>query len=139
MQKTELFFPFEPVPKGRPRHTRFGHDYTPDKTRKYENKIASYYRENCNDYYDSAIKISLVFNMPIPKSASKKNKMLMATGMIKCIKHNGDADNLAKSVLDALNGVAFEDDCLVTKLSIIKKYASDNNVGIEMVISEDVN
>ena len=62
----------------------------------------------------------------------------MATGMIKCIKHNGDADNLAKSVLDALNGVAFEDDCLVTRLSIIKKYASDNNVGIEMVISEDV-
>ncbi len=138
MQKTELFFPFVPVPKGRPRHSKFGHDYTPSKTRDYEEKISSFYRENCSDYYDSAIKVKLVFNMPIPKSASNKNKTLMAVGMIKCIKHNGDADNLAKSVLDALNGVAFEDDCLITKLSIIKKYASDNNVGTEMIISEDV-
>ncbi len=138
MHKTELFFPFEPIPKGRPRYSKFGHEYTPSRTREYEKSIADFYRENCSDYYASAIKVSLVFNMPIPNSASKKNKVLMSVGIIKCIKHNGDIDNLAKSVLDALNGVAFQDDCLITKLSIIKKFASDNNVGTEMVISEDV-
>lgn len=137
MKKTEIFFPFEPVPKGRPRFTRTGHAYTPKATQDYEKMIANYYLSQTKDFYDSAIKIKLVFNMPIPKSTSNKKRELMAVGVIKCTKHNGDVDNLAKAVLDALNTVAFEDDCLITKLTIIKKYASDNNVGIEMIISED--
>ena len=139
MKKTEIFFPFEPVPKGRPKFVRAtGRSYTPERTADYEEKIREYYKSHVADYYDTAIKVRLVFNMPIPKSTSKKNKELIATGMIKCTKRIGDADNLAKSVLDALNAVAYEDDCLITKLTIIKQYAIDENVGTEMVITEDL-
>ena len=138
MKKTTIFFPFEPVPKGRPRFTRSGHSYTPKSTLEYENKLRMYYRSQTNDFYDGAIKVRLEFNMPISKSTSKKNRELMVTGVIKCTKHTGDADNLAKAVLDSCNGVAFEDDCLVTKLIVIKKYATDGNVGVLMEISEDV-
>lgn len=33
--------PGQPVPKGRPRFTKGGFAYTPDKTRKYEKLVAS--------------------------------------------------------------------------------------------------
>lgn len=137
MQKTELFFPFEPVPKGRPRFTRTGHAYTPKTTQDYEKKIAEYYKSQTDDFYVSAIKIKLIFNMPIPKSTTKKNRMLIMANGIKYIK-KPDTDNLCKAFTDALNGIAYQDDCLITKLTIEKRYASDNNVGTEMIISEDV-
>jgi Holliday junction resolvase RusA-like endonuclease len=136
MKKTELFFPFEPKPKGRPRMTRRGRAYTPKRTHDYEKLISDYYKGNTTDYYDSAIKVSLIFYMPIPKSMSQKKRALMESGEIKCTAHTGDADNLAKAVTDALNGVAYEDDCLITDLHIKKRYGSF--VGTEMTISEDV-
>ena len=136
MKRTEIFFPFEPKPKGRPRMTRRGRAYTPKKTHDYEKLISDFYKENCTDYYDSAIKVSLVFYMPIPKSTSKKKRVLMECGEIKCTTHTGDADNLTKAVTDALNGVAYEDDCLITELHIKKRYGS--SAGTEMVISEDI-
>lgn len=137
MHKTEVFFPFEPVPKGRPRFTRTGHAYTPKTTQDYEKKIAEYYKSQTDDFYDCAIKVKLIFNMPIPKSTTKKNRMLIMAGQIKCTVPK-DADNLAKSVLDALNGLAYEDDRLITKLSVIKQYSTDNNVGTELTITEDI-
>lgn len=136
MKRTELFFPFEPKPKGRPRMTKKGRAYTPKATHDYEKLIRDYYKENTSDYYDSAIKMSLIFYMPIPKSVSKKTRALMECGEFKCTKHNGDADNLCKAVTDALNGVAYEDDCLITELHIRKRYGT--SVGTEMVITEDV-
>ena len=138
MKHTEIFFPFEPKPKGRPKFTKRGHAYTPKTTLEYETKIKEFYQCQTEDFYDTAIKVRLVFNMPTPKSTSKKKRVLMETGVIKCTVHNGDVDNLGKAVLDALNGLAYEDDCLITKLTIIKKYASDGNVGTELTISEDV-
>jgi Holliday junction resolvase RusA-like endonuclease len=137
MKKTTLFFPFEPVPKGRPRFTRMGCTYTPKATKDYETKISDYYRENSKDFYEIAIRIQLTFYMPIPKSASKKNRTLMESGSIKHTK-KPDTDNLCKAFTDALNGIAYKDDSLITTLHVCKKYASDNNVGIEMNILEDV-
>lgn len=137
MRKTEVFFPFEPKPKGRPRFTRTGHAYTPKTTYDYEHQIRDYYKEQTDDYYDGPIKIRLIFYLPIPKSTSKKNRVLMESGEIKCIVHR-DVDNLAKSILDACNGLAFEDDKLITYMSASKEYASDGNVGTYMEIMEDI-
>ena len=137
MRKTTIFFPFEPVPKGRPRFTRSGHAYTPQTTLDYEKKVREYYQSQTDDFYDGAIKVRLEFNMPIPKSTTKKNRELIATGVIKCTTHK-DIDNLCKAVIDSILGVAYEDDKLITKLTAIKKYATDGNVGTLMEISEDV-
>ena len=134
MKKTELFFPFEPKPKGRPRFTRSGRAYTPKATHDYEKLVGDFYKENTSDYYDSAIKVSLIFYMPIPKSTSKKQRSLMESGEIKCTTHK-DIDNLAKSVIDGLLGIAYEDDRLITKLFAEKKYSSF--VGTQIVITED--
>lgn len=136
MKRTELFFPFEPIPKGRPRMTRRGRAYTPSKTQDYERLIRDYYKNSTTDYYDCAIRVNLVFYMPIPKSTSKKKRALMESGEIKCTTHTGDVDNLAKAILDSLNGVAYEDDSLVTSLHIRKRYGS--SAGTDMVITEDL-
>lgn len=138
MKKTEVFFPFEPIPKGRPRfNMKTGHSYTPQTTRDYEKKVAEYYASQTDDYYDCAIAVKLVFNMPIPASTSKKKKELMTTGVIRHTKRP-DADNMAKGLLDGCNGIAFADDSLITKLTVIKRYATDGNIGTELTIIEDV-
>lgn len=136
MKKTEIFFPFEPKPKGRPRFTRSGHAYTPETTQNYEQKISEYYKEQTDDFYNGAIQIRLTFLMPIPKSTTKKMRRLIETGNIKYTK-KPDLDNLQKAVLDALNGIAFSDDKIITRIVAEKKYTT-SEVGTLMAITEDV-
>lgn len=137
MKTTEVFFPFEPRVKQRPRFTRYGHAYTPKATQEYEKQIAEYYMSQTEDFYDSAIKIRLIFNMPIPKSITKKKRIEIITGQTKCIVKK-DIDNMVKAVLDGLNSVAFSDDKLITKLTAIKQYAPDDIVGTLVTITEDI-
>ena len=44
----------------------------------------------------------------------------------------GDLDNLVKGVMDALNGICFEDDALVTKVTAMKEQT--DSPGIEILI-----
>ena len=135
MTKKEVLFPFEPVPKGRPRFTRMGRAYTPQKTADYEKQIAEYYKKVCGYKFESAIEVTLAFQMPIPKSITKKQRAKIIDGTIKHTK-KPDADNLAKAVLDGLNGVAYTDDSLITKLRIAKYYSE--NPSVWMIIREDI-
>ena len=58
----------------------------------------------------------------IPQSKSKKQKEKMLAGEIKpAVKP--DVDNVAKSILDALNGIIYLDDKQIIKLDIKKIYA----------------
>ena len=59
---------------------------------------------------------------PIPSSWSKKNKTKALKGEIKP-NTKPDADNIAKIILDALNGAAYTDDKQVTSLEIEKMYS----------------
>jgi Holliday junction resolvase RusA-like endonuclease len=43
-----------------------------------------------------------------------------------------DCDNMAKIVLDALNGIAFDDDSQITDLIVHKQYGESPNVEIEL-------
>ena len=135
MKKIELFIPVNPVPKGRPRFTRTGHSYTPQKTQEFEKTVCTYYSDNCGEYFDGAIKVYLRFYMPIPKGVSKKKHLLMVHKEIKHIS-KPDLDNLAKSVLDSVNGIAYKDDSQITVLHIEKAYGEEP--GIELKIIEDV-
>ena len=58
----------------------------------------------------------------IPQSKSKKQKEKMITGEIKPIV-KPDVDNVAKSILDALNGIIYLDDKQIIELNIEKIYA----------------
>lgn len=119
-----------PVGKQRPKFSTFnGHAtaYTPAKTVNYENLVKLSYQQQCNDKpyeKDVPLKAEITAYFPIPKSASVKRKKMMLDGKIRHTK-KCDADNLAKAVLDALNGIAYYDDSQVCELSVSKLY-SDN-------------
>lgn len=114
-----------PIGKGRPRFTRGGRTYTPDKTRIYEACVRGNYISQCGNYKFPAgvpLSVHIVAFCPIPKSVSKKRRALMV-GYPTITRP--DVDNIAKAILDALNGAAFDDDAAVTALHVSKVYTDD--------------
>lgn len=139
LKQFNIRIPITPVPKARPRFTRFGKVYTPKKTHDFEKQIADYYTQATQGFKFEkwqALRVSIVFGMPIPKGTSKKQTELMANGTIKHIK-KADIDNLIKAVLDGLNGVAWEDDSQIERLSAMKEYAKEPYVYIYIHESVD--
>lgn len=120
----ELFIKTVPIPKGRPRFYG-GHAVTPEKTRKYEKLIRDSWTHGIVE--GKSIMVDIEFRIPIPQSYSKKKK-----AELEWTPHNKkpDLDNLVKAVLDALNGVAFEDDSLISDINASKTYAEEPGVYI---------
>ena len=44
-----------------------------------------------------------------------------------------DVDNIAKSILDAMNGFVFKDDNQVSKISVEKKFAENEKVFVRVI------
>lgn len=120
----ELYIETVPIPKGRPRFYG-GHAVTPEKTRKYEKLIRDSWTHGIVE--GKSIMIDMEFRIPIPQSYSnKKKKELEWTPHTK----KPDLDNLVKAVLDALNGVAYTDDSLISDINASKSYAEKPGVYI---------
>lgn len=114
-----------PVPKERPRVVK-RHAYTPAKTKNQETKVALVYKSKYHGYKfgkDIPLRMAVDMYMEIPKSDSKKVKMKKLSGEIRPTKRL-DADNGAKLVADALNGVAYEDDAQIVEIEG-RKFFSD--------------
>ena len=60
-----------------------------------------------------------------------KKKAAMMAGQIRPTK-KPDADNCAKSVLDALNKIAFDDDSQIVELHVNKYYSENPRVTITL-------
>lgn len=71
----------------------------------------------------------------IPKSMTKKNRQLIEEGKLHPTK-KPDLDNVAKIILDALNGIAYKDDSQVVRLHIEKEYADDDKPRVEVILRE---
>lgn len=122
----------EPVGKGRPKFSRRGgfvRAYTPKKTADYEKKVRECYMEQMGTKFEGAIRVDIAAFFPVPKSASKKKKFQMLMDDIRCLK-KPDVDNIAKIILDGLNGVAYEDDKQVVTLLVKKYYSEEPRVSV---------
>lgn len=126
-----------PIAKGRPRFARQGNyvrSYTPEKTINYETLVRTSFQQQVGDMVigdDKGIKVTIDALFPIPKSTSKKKTKMMLDGLILHTK-KPDADNIAKSICDALNGVAFPDDNQITLLGVRKRYSDTPKVIVEI-------
>lgn len=124
-----FFVDGKPQGKARPRFSR-GRAYTPKTTADYEKHIAECYN---GDKFSDALFVDIKAYFGVPKSYTKKQ--------IKAIENGGyplkkpDADNICKVVLDALNGVAYEDDKQVVDCRIVKQYSFVKE-GLEITIGE---
>jgi len=72
--------------------------------------------------------------MSIPLSWSKYNRQAALDGVR--YPTRPDVDNIAKTVLDGMQGVVFENDSQVTYLKVSKKYAEEGMVTVW--ISENI-
>jgi Holliday junction resolvase RusA-like endonuclease len=122
-----FFLEIKPVSKGRPRLGRSG-TYTPKKTAQYEAMVKSLMAINLRGIQptDKPIVMELVFNFKSPKSHKRKG---IAPNTAR-----PDIDNLAKAVLDALNGVVYLDDCQIHKITISKIWNDFDGVQISWEI-----
>ena len=124
-----------PQGKARPRFRRVGNfvqTYTPKATKDYEERIREGFLETGCPMFTGAVHMMITAAFTPAKSFSKKKRAELMQGKptIKC-----DADNLAKVVMDALNGVAYEDDKQVTALSVFKIYKDEPYIAV--VLKED--
>lgn len=102
--------------KPRPRFSArggYGRAYTPASYMKYERSIAKAYTEAGGKKFSGAVSVSIFIHRELPKSRSKRLLAELDTS-------KPDIDNVAKAVLDALNGVAYDDDKQVTSLHVTK-------------------
>lgn len=126
----------EPQGKGRHRTTNTGHTYTPKETVLYENWIKTCYLNRVgNITLTGELRATIEAYYTIPKSKSLKAKKAMLEGLIRPVK-KPDADNIAKAVLDSLNGIAYKDDAQIVDITI-RKYYSES--GFVKVILEEIN
>lgn len=117
------------VPKQRPRISG-RQAYTPKRTKDYEGRVLAAFRSSYSGFYpafgkDTPVWVCIHIIQAIPKSWPKKKQRMAEAGEIFPLGRNGDIDNIAKSILDALNGFAYEDDCQVTRLMISKEYGTE--------------
>jgi Holliday junction resolvase RusA-like endonuclease len=131
MRSITFVVPGQPEGKGRPRSTRKGGHYTPPKTVIYENKIMTCFqeavRENGWEPAEKPVSLVIYAFYPVAESKAKKKKEAMLLHLIHPTK-KPDIDNVAKAVLDGLNGVAWKDDKQVTDLMIRKRYGTSPQI-----------
>jgi len=133
--------PGEAVAKGRPRSTKRGITYTPEKTRVYEDYVRSVSSKYApKELLKGALEVELHFYLKKPKS------------LLKSVFHHTkkpDCDNLAKALLDSLEprkhakksqnpleGAIYENDAQIIGLLVTKEYSRTPRV--EVKISDDV-
>lgn len=135
--KFRFMVPGEPVGKGRPRVVRrggFTQTYTPEKTASYENLVKlEFQRQGGRMLKDGPVFLSIQAWCGIPKSVSKRKREAMMGGLIRPTK-KPDCDNVAKTIADALNGLAWRDDSQVVSLLVVKRFGEEP--GVEVTIEE---
>ena len=125
----KIIIPGVPVGKGRPKFSTFnGHAvaYTPKLTVNYENLVKLAFQQSGEKAFDreTPLKAGINAYFPIPKSTSKKKREEMQKGLILPTK-KPDTDNIAKAILDALNGLAYYDDAQICQLEVYKFYSDE--------------
>lgn len=142
-RKIEFFVPGAPVGKGRPRAARRGAGvvmFTPGKTAGYEALVsataaAALSRDAlaAHQLLDGPLEVVLEMRFPIPASWSKAKRARALAG-IEWHTSKPDADNVAKAILDACNGVVFRDDSQIVMLIATKSFSKEP--GVQVVIRE---
>lgn len=105
----------DPVPKARARTVRKGGrtwSFTPKRVAAWEKVVKAEASKHFDQPLTGPIQVSMIFHMDRPKSR-RKDVWVPTTP---------DLDNLEKAVLDAMNGVAYEDDRFVVAKNAQKRY-----------------
>lgn len=128
------------IAKGRPKFARMGKFvkiYTPKETVSYENLVKLSFMNECGTDFKPfdcplVVRIHAYFRRPRSHYGSGKNSEMLKKSAPEFMTKKPDVDNTAKSVIDALNDVAFTDDKLIVALTVAKSYSSRPRCEIEV-------
>jgi Holliday junction resolvase RusA-like endonuclease len=129
------------VPKGRPKSTKRGITYTPERTRAYEDYVRSVAAQYApKELLKGALEMELHFFLQRPKTLPKR--------VVHSVK-KPDCDNLCKALMDSLEprkrpkktqnpleGAIYENDAQIVGLLVTKEYSRSPRV--EVRITDDV-
>ena len=129
----------EPVAKGRPRFAKRGNyvqAYTPVKTKTYEDEVRllATKAKGAGSTLEGSVSVLIYISFSVPQSYSKRNREACLSGETKHIK-KPDLDNVAKAVIDGMNGIIFKDDSQITSLHVTKVYGEVGKV--EVLVREE--
>lgn len=130
----EIVIDGKPVPTPRPRVTN-GHAYIPKKARDAQEWIGRKWIEKYGaTKVTGPIVAQVMMTFEPPKTWSKKKRAAALAGEIPATSHAlGDVDNLAKTALDGLNHIAYEDDSQITGLYVYKSYGEKAQTMIVLI------
>jgi Holliday junction resolvase RusA-like endonuclease len=114
----KLKIEINPVPASRPRVSRFGTYYGPV-YRKFKTAIAAILTSmavSSKSFGDKRLNVNVECVVKKPKTSILDVP-------------RGDVDNYAKGVLDAMNGVLWDDDDQIVKLTVSKRFTEQNEEG----------
>ena len=136
--RVEFFIPCEPTAKGRPRFTRNGHAYTPKTTRDAEKLIRKAVVQamtvnGVEMIRDVPIAVRTDFLYSPLKSWGKRKLEMLERCEFFWKTTKPDVDNLKKLVLDAMNGLVYEDDALIAKSEETKRYCA-GTAGVQITV-----
>lgn len=142
LMQFEFFVAGKPQGKARPRVTRRG-TYTPKSTKDYEQSVRAAFgqargavkNQSAMPLFpvDVCVSAEIVAYYEIPKSWSRKRRAAAIEGRIRpTVKP--DTDNIAKIILDSLNGLAYADDKQVVKCCVSKWYG--DTAGVKVKVKE---
>lgn len=122
----------DPVPKKRPRFTKTGRTYTPKETMTYEAEVAAIAKRamGSSEPLETPVAAYIYINYAVPPSYSNKRREACLSGSERPKRH--DIDNVAKTVLDACNGIVYLDDVQVVSLHVTKRYDAIASVHVCM-------
>lgn len=115
--------PIKPKAKARPRCGRNGAIYTPMATVEFENEVKFWVMQQSPKKLLGPLKADLMFFYSRPK-VSSKSRVLKDS--------KPDLDNLVKAVLDALNGICYDDDSQIVDLRAAKRYDEDDSIILDI-------
>lgn len=113
-----------PVPASRPRVTRWS-TYYGKKYTQFKKDMAVMTADIKTIPMTGNIFAELQFNVPIPKSWSKKKKE--AKNGAYCDNH-ADIDNYCKAILDSLNNIYYDDDKQIVMLKATMLWATEPSI-----------
>ncbi len=119
--------PGKPVAKGRAQasviagHVRMR---TPAKTVAYESTVALVASQAMQgrELMEGPLRLSVVAYFPMAKSWPKKKVEAARRGEV-LPTSRPDADNVAKAIADACNGICYADDAAIVSLAVVKAFA----------------
>ena len=139
LAKIQFTIPGKAHGKGRPRFIRkgplAGKTYTDKKTEVYENLVALAASAAWHgEPLEAPVSVEIVVTLPVPKAFSKKRRAEALSGHIEPAK-KPDVDNVAKSILDGMEGIVYRRDSQITRLLVLKKYALKEEVRVLVIES----